>query len=60
MAAARGFRPVRTANGSMMAPTRATDGEGHRNRENKSMVIPRIHQVREGVFMTRDMGLISR
>ncbi len=60
MAAARALSPPRTAKGSMMAPTRATDGEGHRNREKMSMVKPRIHQVREGVFMTRDMGRMRR
>ena len=40
--------------------TRATEGDGHRNRENKNMVRPRIHQVREGVFITLDMGTIIR
>ena len=60
MAAANGFRPAFTAKGSMMAPTRATEGDGHRNRENKNMVRPRIHQVREGVFITLDMGTIIR
>ena len=40
----------------MMAPTSATDGEGHRKREKMNMEIPRIHQVMEGFFMIRVMG----
>ena len=60
MAAIRGFSPARTAKGSMIAPTRATEGEGHKNREKSSMVRPRIHQVTDGFFMTRDMGRMRR
>ncbi len=60
MAAARGFSPAPTAKGSMIAPTRATEGEGHRNNEKMSMVRPKIHQVTEGFFITWDMGRISR
>ena len=60
MAAAKGFRPAFTAKGSMMAPTSATEGLGHRNRENRNMVSPRIHQVREGFFIMPAMGTIIR
>ena len=44
----------------MMAPTSATEGLGHKKRENKNMVSPSIHQVMEGVFMIFDMGTIIR
>ena len=40
----------------MMAPIRATEGEGQRKSEKRNMVIPRIHQVREGFLMIRFMG----
>jgi hypothetical protein len=60
MAAASGFKPALTANGSIIAPTKATEGDGQRKREKSSMVIPRIHHVTEGVFMIFDMGTIIR
>ena len=46
------------AKGIMMAPTSATEGEGHKKSEKRNMVIPRSHQVRAGVFMIFDMGSI--
>lgn len=60
MAAARGFSPAFTAKGSIMVPTSATEGLGHKKREKTNMVRPRIHQVMEGVFMILDMGTIIR
>ena len=60
MAAYRGFKPARMAKGSIMAPTRATDGEGHKNREKRNMENPSTHQVTEGVFMIFAMGVMRR
>ena len=44
----------------IITPTRATDGEGHKKRENRNIVTPRSHQVRAGVFITFDIGSIRR
>ena len=50
----------RQANGSIIAPTKATEGEGQRKKENKSIVRPRSHQVTDGDFITFLIGVIRR
>ncbi len=55
-----GVRPLWMAKGSIMAPTSATEGDGHKNKENSNITPPKIHQVTEGVHMTRDKGFIIK
>ena len=59
IAAANGFNPALTAKGNIIVPKSATEGEGHKNKEEINIVIPNIHQVMAGVFMTFAMGAIS-
>ena len=60
MAAASGVNPDCTAMGRTMAPTSATAGDGHKNRENTNIMPPKIHQETAGVLMTFDTGRIRR
>jgi len=60
MAAASGVNPDCTAIGSTIAPTSATAGDGHKNRENTNMMPPKIHQETAGVLITFDTGFIRR